>query len=315
MILRPQAGSVPTGPHGDVRVLPRAPVTRGLLAHGGIGIVQQPAVGVGEAAVPIGGRNTVAEPCPLGGEEPADVAGDPLHFAAPCVGDGEQDQLADPLRVPFGVGEPEGGAPGPAEHQPLRNVQVAPQDLDVRDQMGGGVGAQIDDRGAGVGRAAAAPALVEQHDAVGAGIEIPAPCGRAPGTGTAVEHDGRFAVRVPAHLPVDELPVADIQHAVFVGVDLRIELGHSFLSRPVPAPRSPRAHPASSSRMGAGGESGESSLSDIVGGRNEPARHRDGRDAHETGRRSDAAVTVSAGTGRCRSSARRGGACRRRWRS
>ena len=69
------------GAHLHVGVLPVAPVARRPRAHGGVGVGQQAAVGLDEAALPFTGRHAVAEACPLLGEQPAHVARDPADLA------------------------------------------------------------------------------------------------------------------------------------------------------------------------------------------------------------------------------------------
>jgi hypothetical protein len=75
--------------------------------------------------------------------------------------------------------------------------------------------------------AAPAAALVEQHDPVDGGVEQPAlQRGRA-AAGTAVQEHHRLAGLVPADLPVDPVPVPDVEHAVRVRVDRRVEEAHA----------------------------------------------------------------------------------------
>ena len=115
----------------------------------------------------------------------------------PGRGDTEEDHLGDALRMGFGVGQAEGRAPRCAEEKPALDAQVLPQALDVGDQVVGRVRGQIDLGVAGVGRAPAAAALVEEDDPVGGGVEVAPPAGRAARAGAAVEDDGRLAVGIP----------------------------------------------------------------------------------------------------------------------
>ena len=53
----------------------------------------------------------------------------------------------------------------------------------------------------------------------------------------AMQEDGRLSLRIAAHLPIDAVPVADVEHAGIVGLDRRIEaakLGETA-HRPCPA--------------------------------------------------------------------------------
>jgi hypothetical protein len=71
--------------------------------------------------------------------------------------------------------------------------------------------------------AAAAVALVEQHDPVGRGVELAAVVGRAAGTRAAVDHQYRLSAGISADLPVDFVAIADIEQAGVVGFDRRVK--------------------------------------------------------------------------------------------
>ena len=214
------------GPDGHVGVLPPAPVAGGPFPHRRVRVGQQPGVGVGQVAVPVGRRDPVAEAGPLLGEQPPHLAGDPVDLVAAGGGHRDQDHLGHPLGVPLGIGQAQGGAPGAAEHQPPLDPEVAAELLDVAQQVVGGVDRQVGGRVAGVGAAAPAAPLVEQDHPVGVGVEDPPHPRRAARPRAAVEHHRRLALGVAAHLPVDELAVADLQHALIVGLDLGVAPRH-----------------------------------------------------------------------------------------
>ena len=86
-------------------------------------------------------------------------------------------------------------------------------------QVGGGV--------AGVRGAAPAAPLVEQDDAVARRVEVAAEAGGAAGPGPAVHDERGLAVGVAAGLPVDAVAVADVEHALRVRLDLRIQVAHA----------------------------------------------------------------------------------------
>ncbi len=153
--------------HVDVRVLPRAPVPRCLVADGGIGVGKEPRVGVDEAAVAFGLGHAVAEPRPRLGEDPAHVTGDPLDLPPAVGAHAEQHDLGDAFGVALGVGESEHRTPRAAEDQPPLDPEPLTQPLDVGEQVVRGVRGQVDVGLARVRGAAAAAALVEEHDAVG----------------------------------------------------------------------------------------------------------------------------------------------------
>src|SRR5687767_9181342 len=71
--------------------------------------------------------------------------------------------------------------------------------------------------------AAPAAALVEQHDAIGVGIEEAAGAIVAAGAGAAVHEDRRFALGVAALFVVDLVHVRYAEHAALVRLDRGIQ--------------------------------------------------------------------------------------------
>ena len=110
--------------------------------------------------------------------------------------------------------------------QPRADAQVLAQLLHVRDQVRGGVDRQAGVRVAGVRRAAPAAALVEQHDPVALRVEAAAHVRHGALAGAAVQEHGGLAAGVAGGFPVDEVPVADVQHPLVVRLDRRIQLDH-----------------------------------------------------------------------------------------
>lgn len=100
--------------------------------------------------------------------------------------------------------------------------------LDVGDQVVGGVGGQVDIRGACMGRAATAVALNVEDDPVAVGIEEAAVPRGAAGAGAAVEDEGGLALGVAAGPPIQDMSVADVESAAVVGLEYRIEDGHDL---------------------------------------------------------------------------------------
>jgi hypothetical protein len=106
--------------------------------------------------------------------------------------------------VALRVGEAERRAPRGAEHEPALDPEVLAQRLDVGEEVVRRVGAQLAER-----LAAAAAALVEEHDPVAREVERLEPERRAAGSRAAVE-DHRGA-SLAVDLPVDPVAVADVQ--------------------------------------------------------------------------------------------------------
>src|SRR6266508_4753865 len=183
--------------HPNVSVLPVAPVAGRLSTDGRIGLVQQSAVRTDEVALAVGLGHAVAEACPLFGEQPTDPPRDPLDLPASPSGDSGQDDLRDPVGVAFGVGQAQGRAPGPSEHQPALDAKLAPQQFDVREEVRRRVRREADGRVAGVWHAPAASSLVEQHDSVRAGVEVSTHTRGTSGAWAAVKDDGGLPSGLP----------------------------------------------------------------------------------------------------------------------
>jgi len=124
--------------------------------------------------------------------------------------------------MPLAVRERERAPPRASGHEPSLDAEVLAQPFDVRDQVRRGVVRQVDDRFARVRRAPAAVPLVEQDDPVRIRVEQPRLPQRAARARTAVQHDRGPAEWVPARLPVQEVALAHIEHAVLVRLDLGV---------------------------------------------------------------------------------------------
>src|SRR5512132_1041560 len=132
------------------------------------------------------------------------------------------------MRIPFAVRESECASPRPARHQPALYAEAFAQALDVRYEVRRRVARQVDVGLARVRGASAAVPLVEQDRPVDLRVEQPTLPRRAARPRTAVQDDSRPPVRVAAHLPVQEVALADVEHAVVVGLDRGIQPGHSL---------------------------------------------------------------------------------------
>ena len=177
-------------------VLPRAPVARGLLAHGYVRIVQQLVVGSDEVAVAHALGDAGPEPLPCLREIPADTVVQPVDLRPACRADRHQHHFRHPIRMLLRVRERERRAPAVAEHEPPLDTEVLAELLDVTDEVRRRVRCEIGGRLARVRGAATRSALVEQDDPVPARVEEP-PVGRcATAARSAVQHDRRLA-RLP----------------------------------------------------------------------------------------------------------------------
>ena len=67
--LRPHQAGFGVGVDRHERRLPVVPVTGGLRAHGGVGVVQETVIGLDEVAIALGGGDADAEPFPLLGKQ------------------------------------------------------------------------------------------------------------------------------------------------------------------------------------------------------------------------------------------------------
>ena len=115
---------------------------------------------------------------------------EPVDFLLAEEEDAAEDEFGDAIGMSLGIGEGEGGAPGSAEHLPALNAEVLADFFDVGDEVPGGVGFERC-----VGRALAAAALVEVHDAVLFGVEEAALFGIGATAGAAVQKDHGLAGR------------------------------------------------------------------------------------------------------------------------
>jgi hypothetical protein len=80
----------------------------------------------------------------------------------------------------------------------------------------GSIGPEIGIRLAGERSAAAAPTLIEQHNVVDGWIEESPLTGTATGTRSSVEKEGGLAFRISAALPVDMMPVPDVEQTAVI---------------------------------------------------------------------------------------------------
>jgi hypothetical protein len=126
------------------------------------------------------------------------------------------------MRGVLRIGQRQRADPGAAGHQPALDAEMLAQGFDIGQQVGGGVGGEIGCRITRRGCAAAALALVQQHDVVGGGIKIPAVSGAAARARPAMQHQRRFALRIAAAFPIQVVSIGGSEHAMGIGFDGRV---------------------------------------------------------------------------------------------
>ena len=178
--------------------LPSAPDLRSRESHGRI-IAGKAAVVGGEQIAALGLRDVGEVRLPrIGIEHRSAALVEPVDLLFAEEEDAAQDDFGDAIGMGLGIGEREGGAPGSAEHLPALDAEVLADFLDIGDQVPGGVGFERR-----VGRALAAAALVEVHDAVLLGMKEAALFGIGAAARTAVQKNHRLAGGVAALLEID----------------------------------------------------------------------------------------------------------------
>ena len=203
----------------DHGVLPREPVGHRPCADVGVRALEQPRVRGDEIAVPVRLRHAAPEAVPVGREEAAHPAVEPVDVRAPGHRDAEEDDLRHALGVPLGVGEDQRRPPRAAVEEPPLDAEVLAQPLHVGDEVVGRVRRHVDRGVARVREAAAAATLVEQDDAVSLRVEVAAASRAAAGAGPTVHDEGRLPGRVATRLPVDEVVVAHVEQPLVVRLD------------------------------------------------------------------------------------------------
>src|SRR6185295_7937335 len=117
----------------------------------------------------------------------------------------------------FGISERQRRAPRAAKDKPALDAEERPKPLDVGDEMPGRVGLEL-----GMRPRFSAAALVEEENVVARGIEE-LPMDRTdPAAGPAMQKDRRLALRIAAHLPIDAMATANVEHARLARLDRRI---------------------------------------------------------------------------------------------
>src|SRR2546426_5497950 len=213
------------GMHRDVCILPTTPIFGRLLPNRPVRIVQQAGVSRDEITVPIRLRYAFAKPHPGLREIPPDVTGDPVDLSISGGDDADQGHLRPPVGKTLPIRQGERRTPRAAEDQPAVDREVFAEPLDISNQVVSRVGRKIHRIVARVRNTSAASTLVEQHDPVRGRIEKSAHARRASRARAAVEEQCRLPLGVATNLPIDEVAVADVEHALVERLDRRVH-GH-----------------------------------------------------------------------------------------
>ncbi len=207
-------------------ILPFTPAQRRILPNGRVGMGEQARVGSRQVCVPLGRRHRFDEPFPFAREDPPHVPGDPLDFPAAACRDRSQRHAGHPVGMCLRIGQCEAHAPGhPPGHHPLVDPEMFAETLDIGDEVIGGVRGQVGARIIGLGRAASAAALIEQHRAKHVRVEVPARTrGAVCPPRSAVEiHEGK-ARRGADSFPVENVAVGYREMSRVVGLDCREQI-------------------------------------------------------------------------------------------
>jgi hypothetical protein len=122
----------------------------------------------------------------------------------------------------FGVSERQGRSPRSSKHQPPLDIEAPSQQFDISEEMSCRVRGEIDVWLARVRRASSRSALIEQNDPIGVGVKGPPRARGAARTRSAVEHERGLAGWISARVPLELIPITNIEHSVLVGFNIWI---------------------------------------------------------------------------------------------
>ena len=94
--------------------------------------------------------------------------------------------------------------------------------LNIPQQVFSRIDREVGARIARMGCTSTAAALIKEDDSVSVRIEKTARSGGTSGTRTTVQDDGGLPLWISTDLPVDAIPVADVEQPVVVRFDFRI---------------------------------------------------------------------------------------------
>src|SRR5262245_50193885 len=213
-----QLDSLRIGHQRERAALPHRPCPRRRQLHLTIGMREAPVV-IRDHIPPLACRDRLAELFKGLGKQPvAAFLVEPGQLFAAQQKDAPQHQFADPVGMQLRVGEGQRRAPGATKQLPALDVEVKAQPLHVGHQIPGGVVLE-----AGVWPRAATAALVEQDDAVAAGIMISTHAGVAATTRTAMYDQHWLAAWVAAFLEINLVLVANFEMLLAIGLDRKVE--------------------------------------------------------------------------------------------
>src|SRR5581483_9877536 len=142
----------------------------------------------------------------------------PVDFLLSQKKDPAQDEFGDTFRMSLGISQRKRGAPRSAKYLPAFYAEVFTNLFNIRDQIPCGIRFERC-----IGRALAAPTLIEIYDAVFLRMKESALFWIGSSTRTAVQENHRFAGRVPAFLEIEFVNRRDSQFPGAIRLDRRIE--------------------------------------------------------------------------------------------
>ena len=201
--------------------LPARPGARRPGANGPVGIGQpRPKGGDEIAALGLGDRAEEILPA-IGKQQARTALVEPVDLPLPAGEDAAQDHRRDTFGMRLGVGERQRRTPGAAEQQPGFRADHLAQLFEIGNEVPRGVRLQ-----AAMRRRPAGAALVEEEDLVARGIEQPPVVRPRAAARPAVQEHRGLPLGIAAELPVEFVPVTDIEPAGLVGLDRRKGLAH-----------------------------------------------------------------------------------------
>ena len=178
-----------------------------------------------DVIVPLILWNNCDEFLPDFGPELASAAAiEPIKLDLRHEEDTAQNDIAHRLWMGLGINQRKCRTPAAAKHDPLRNTQRFANQLNI----GNKVPCSIICTG-GMRRGTATSTLIKQDNSKDCGVEITPHRRAAPATGTTMQDNYRYTVRVAALLYIDVMPLAHGQHPPIERANRGVQILHCAL--------------------------------------------------------------------------------------